>query len=319
MSTNTPVTVRRRSGSGAPAGSGRPGRAGPRRRRTARVHLLMLAPAFLLVIGILVPFVQGVVKSFTNEKAYITNPSFIGLDNYIALFSNERFRTGLLLTLLYVVVVLAVQLPLGLGIAVLLERSTMIRRIGRNILVLPLLIPPIVAGLMWKTMMQPSAGVLNYLLAFAGVGDIPWLTDPSTALLSVVLIDTWAFTPFSALIMLAGLQSMPDYLREAATVDGASRWQAFRYISLPWLAPYIVLVALFRVADSLKQFDFIWPVTRGGPLNSTRLLHVQGYEEAFRFSSPAMAMAIIFVLWIIVYGVSFFLLRLWRRTVNAVE
>ena len=105
----------------------------------------------------------------------------------------------------------------------------------------------------------------------------------------------------------AGRAALPESLIETAGV------------SLPLLSPYLVLVALFRVADSLKQFDLVWPVSRGGPLDSTRLLHVQGYEEAFRFSSPAMAMAIIFVLWIIIYLASFLLLRLWRRTINVVE
>ncbi len=289
------------------------------KKRQQRTHLIMVVPALVLVIGIMVPFVQGVVRSFTNEKGYIANPSFIGFGNYINLFTDSKFLTGLFVTILYVVLALAIQLPLAMSIALLLEKSTFVRRIGRNFIVLPLLIPPIVAGLMWKTMMQPSAGVLNYLLSLVGVEGGPWLTDPATSLLSVVLIDTWAFTPFSALILLAGLQALPPSLTEAATMDGAGWWAGFRYISLPWLAPYVILVALFRVADSLKQFDLIWPVTRGGPLNSTRLLHVQGYEEAFRFSSPAMAMAIIFVLWLIVYLFSFLLLRLWRRTINAVE
>lgn len=295
------------------------GRAALAPRRNRRTYLLMVLPALVLVIGIMVPFIQGVAKSFTNEKAYIQDPQFVGLANYIELFGDPTFRTGLGLTLLYVVLVLGIQLPLALAIALLLEKTSVVRRFGRNVLVLPLLIPPIVAGLMWKTMMQPSAGVLNYLLSFVGGGDYPWLTDPSTSLLSIVLIDTWAFTPFSALILLAGLQSLPSYLTEAAAIDGAGWWRSLWHISLPWLAPYIVLVSLFRTADSLKQFDFIWPVTRGGPLDSTRLLHVQGYEEAFRFSSTARAMAIIFVLWIIVYAISFVLLRIWRRTVNAVE
>ncbi|EAR26244.1 ABC transporter permease protein [marine actinobacterium PHSC20C1] len=280
---------------------------------------MMLLPALLLVIGIMIPFLQGVARSFTNEKGYVPNPTFIGFDNYISLFTNSTFLTGLGVTILYVVLILAIQLPLALAIALLLEKASPVRRIGRNFIVLPLLIPPIVAGLMWKTMMQPSAGVLNYLMELVGIPGSTWLTDPATALISVVLIDTWAFTSFSALIILAGLQALPESLREAASIDGAGWWSTFRHIALPWLAPYIVLVALFRVADSLKQFDLIWPVTRGGPLNSTRLLHVQGYEEAFRFSSPAMAMAIIFVLWLIIYLSSFLLLRLWRRTINAVE
>lgn len=288
-------------------------------RRQKQSFIFMLLPALLLIIGIMVFFLQGIAKSFTNEKSYIQDPVFIGLDNYVALFNDSTFLTGLGATLLYVLVVLSLQIPLALSIALLLEKTSFMRQIGRNFIVLPLLIPPIVAGLMWKTMMQPSAGVLNYLLTGIGLPAGSWLTDPGTSLLSVVLIDTWAFTSFSTLIILAGLQALPESLREAASVDGAGWWQTFRNVSLPMLLPYIVLVALFRVADSLKQFDLVWPVTRGGPLNSTRLLHVQGYEEAFRFSSPAMAMAIIFVLWLIIYLASFLLLRLWRRTVNAVE
>ena len=278
----------------------------------------MLAPAFFLVIGIMIPFLQGVWTSLTDKKSYRPDASFIGLDNYVELFTDDRFVQGLFLTLLYVVMVLAIQLPLALGAAHLLEGTRIVQRFGRNVLVLPLLIPPIVAGLMWKTMMQPTAGVLNYLLGQLGVDPLPWLTSSTSALASVALIDTWVFTPFCALILLAGLQSMPIDLRESALVDGASRWQFFRHVTIPWLAPYLVLVSLFRVADALKQFDLIWPVTRGGPINSTRLLHVQGYEEVFRFSSPARGMAIILVLWIIVYTLSFILLRMWRRTINAV-
>lgn len=278
----------------------------------------MLAPAFFLVIGIMIPFLQGVWTSLTNKKSYLPEASFVGLDNYAELFTDARFIQGLLLTLLYVVIVMAIQLPLATAAAHLLEGTRIVQRFGRNVLVLPLLIPPIVAGLMWKTMMQPSAGVLNYVLAQVGVDPLPWLTSSTSALASVALIDTWVFTPFCALILLAGLQSMPMELRESALVDGASRWQFFRHITVPWLAPYLVLVSLFRVADALKQFDLIWPVTRGGPVNSTRLLHVQGYEEAFRFSSPARGMAIILVLWLIIYALSFVLLRMWRRTINAV-
>ena len=291
----------------------------PSYRRQKRSFILMLLPALLLIIGIMFFFLQGIARSFTNEKSYVQNPSFVGFDNYVALFNDSTFLVGLGATLLYVVLVLIVQVPLALAIALLLEKTSFMRRIGRNLIVLPLLIPPIVAGLMWKTMMQPSAGVLNYILEALGLPGGSWLTDPATSLLSVIVIDTWAFTSFSTLIILAGLQALPESLREAASVDGAGWWQTFRNVSLPMLLPYIVLVALFRVADSLKQFDLIWPVTRGGPLDSTRLLHVQGYEEAFRFSSPAMAMAIIFVLWLIIYLASFLLLRLWRRTVNAVE
>lgn len=281
-------------------------------------YWLMLAPVVLLSVGITLPFLRGVYVSFTNEKSYIRHPSFNGLGNYIQLFGESTFRTGLVATGAYVFMVVALQIPLATLVALLLDRTSLMQRFARRVLVAPLLIPPIVTGLMWKTMMQPSAGVLNYLLSKVGIAPQPWLTDAKTSLMSILLIDTWAFTSFSALLLLAGLQSLPHELREAAAVDGADGFAFFRRVTLPWLAPYMVLAAMFRVADSLKQFDLIWPVTRGGPINSTRLLHVQSYEEAFRFASPARAMAIVFILWLAVYVTSFLLLRLWRRTVNAV-
>ncbi|MFH5824529.1 carbohydrate ABC transporter permease [Georgenia sp. AZ-5] len=305
----------RSPGVAVPEGAARRGGA---QHRARRAYTLMLLPALLLLIGIMVPFADGVWASLTNEKSYSPTASFVGLANYVELFGDPRFLGSLGRTLLYVALVLAIQLPLAIGVAVLLARTSLGSYLGRRVLVLPLLVPPIVAGLMWKTMMQPSSGVLNYLLGFVGIGPLPWLTDTTSALISVVVIDTWAFLPFSTLIILAGLQSLPPELDEAAKMDGAGPWKLFRHISLPWIAPYVLLVAIFRVADSLKQFDLIWPVTRGGPIDSTRLLHVMGYEEAFRFSSPARAMAIIFILWLIVYVVSFWLLKLWRRTINAV-
>lgn len=304
---------------GAPAESQKRFRRGPGTRSSLRrTYVLMLMPALLLVIGIMIPFLNGLWTSLTNKKSYIAEPEFVGLGNYIDLFTDEAFLRALGRTMLYVVVVLGVQLPLAIAVALLLSRTSAGSWIARRSLVLPLLIPPIVAGLMWKTMLQPSSGVVNYMLGFVGIPPQPWLTDISTSLASIVLIDTWAFLPFSTLIILAGLQSLPPEIKEASQVDGAGPWASFRYISMPWIAPYVVLVAIFRVADSFKQFDLVWPVTRGGPIDSTRLLHVMGYEEVFRFSSTARGMAVIFVLWIIVYIVSSYLLKVWRRTINAV-
>jgi len=315
----SPQQAVERTGQRAPAEPRKGFRRGPATRAsTKRTYVLMLMPALLLVIGIMIPFLNGIWTSLTNKKSYINDPSFVGLENYIELFTDESFLRALGRTILYVVVVLAVQLPLAILAAILLARSSVGSWMARRVLVLPLLIPPIVAGLMWKTMLQPSAGVINYLLGLVGIPPQPWLTDISTSLGSVILIDTWAFLPFSTLIILAGLQSLPNEIKEASQVDGAGPWNVFRHISLPWIAPYVVLVAIFRVADSFKQFDLVWPVTRGGPIDSTRLLHVMGYEEVFRFSSTARGMAVIFVLWILVYTVSSYLLKVWRRTINAV-
>jgi multiple sugar transport system permease protein len=289
------------------------------RARTARwagdrvQTYVMFVPALALLVGVMYPFLRGVVTSLTDEKLYIANPSFVGLANYSSLFRDAEFLESLRNTIVYVIVVLAVQVPLGIGVAVLLNLDSRLQKLLRSVLVLPLLIPPIVAALMWKTMMQPSSGVLNWLLSELRLPTFAWLSDTSTALVSIVLIDTWIYMPFAALILLAGLQSVPAEQLEAAKVDGASRFALFRYIEFRWITPYILLVMLFRTADALKQFELIYPTTRGGPINATRLLHVKGYEEAFRWSNTSRAMAIILVLWAVSYLFSIVLVRSWQR------
>jgi len=290
------------------------------RWRDERLHyVLMFTPALLLLIGILYPFSLGVIKSLTNEKLYLPTMDFVGLRNYVDLFGEAAFRQGLMRTIGFVLAVLAVQLPLGVAIALLLDAPSPLRTFLRSTLVLPLLIPPIVAGLMWKTMMQPASGVLNWLLQSVGIAGLPWLSHPSTALASIVLIDTWVFIPFVVLILLAGLQSVPEDVVEAVRVDGANEFQAFLHVKLPWLAPYALLVMLFRIPDALKAFDIIYPATRGGPLDATRLLHVMAYQEAFRWSNMGTAMAILFVLWSISYVVSMNVMRLWRLRSGAIQ
>jgi multiple sugar transport system permease protein len=273
----------------------------------------MLAPALALLLLSLYPFLIGVYTGLTNKKLYLPDAKFIGLGNFQALVETPLFWTALTNTLVYTVLVVALQIPLGLAIALLLDIPSKLRSALRAAIVLPLLIPPVVAGLMWKTMMQPQSGILNWLLERVGLPPQLWLNDPATAMISVVLIDTWLFTPLATIIFLAGLQAVPEETMEAARIDGANPWQIFRDIRLPWLGPYIVLVGLFRVADSLKAMDVIYATTRGGPLDATRTLHILAYEEAYRWSNLGRAMAIVFVLWLLCYLCSGVLLGLWQR------
>ena len=282
-------------------------------RRERAGYLAMLAPALLLLFASLYPFLQGIYSSFTNQKLYMPVRTFIGLGNFTDLATTPLFWTALSNTLIYAALVVAIQIPLGLAVALLLEVPSPVRTFFRSTLVLPLLIPPVVAGLMWKMILQPQAGVLNWLLSLVGLPTSLWLNDPSTAMISVVLIDTWLFMPLAALILLAGLQSVPDDLIAASRIDGAGAWQVLWWIKLPWLIPHIVLVALFRVADSLKALEVIYATTRGGPINATRTLHIMAYEEAYRWSSLGRAMAIVFVLWLICYAMSGLLLGIWQR------
>lgn len=282
-------------------------------------YYLMFLPALLLIIGVMVPFYYGVYTSFTDAKLYMPETHFIGLRNYIDLFKDRVFINALMITVSYAAMIVAIQIPLGLLVSQLLDVATPFQNLFRSILVTPMLIPPIVAGLMWKTMMNPAGGVLNWIVTSLGLPAFSWLSDTKTALFSISIIDTWISIPFVALILLAGLQSVPTEISEAARVDGANGWQIFRYIQIPNIGPYILLVLLFRFSDALKAYDLIYPTTRGGPINATRVMNVMAYEEVFRWSSMGKAMAIIFILWLISYLVSSFLTRKWQRAASDVK
>jgi multiple sugar transport system permease protein len=278
--------------------------------------LLFLAPVIIFLIVILIPFFLGIWTSLTDAKLYQPYVKFIGFGNYIRLFNDESFRQSLLTTVEFGFLALLIQVPLGLGVAFLLDIPSKMQRFWRIILVVPLLVPPVVAGLMWKTMMHPTSGVLNWLLGLIGVKGFPWLSSTSTALISVVLIDTWIYMPFAALILLSGLQSVPVDLVESAEIDGANKFHLFRFLYLPWLSPYLLLVLIFRTADSLKVFDIIYQTSRGGPLNATRVLNIKAYEEAIRWSNTGRAMAIIMVLWILSFIVSNYLVAKWYKSME---
>lgn len=291
-----------------------------KKRVSSNIHYyIMFLPALLLIIGVMVPFYYGVYTSFTDNKLYVPTAQFIGLQNYINLFKDDVFQNALLITVGYAVMIVVIQIPLGLLVAQLLDIATPFRNLFRSVLVTPMLIPPIVAGLMWKTMMNPAGGVLNWFITSLGLPAFTWLSHTRTALFSISVIDTWISIPFVALILLAGLQSVPTEITEAAKVDGANGWQVFRYIQIPNLGPYILLVLLFRFSDALKAYDLIYPTTRGGPINATRVMNIMAYEEVFRWSNMGKAMAIIFILWLISYFVSSFLSKKWQNAAGEVK
>lgn len=179
---------------------------------------------------------------------------------------------------------------------------------------MPLMIAPLITTLIWKLMMSPEFGVLNYFLSFFGYRNFPWATSPDTAMFTVLLIEIWTFTPFIALLVLAGLRSLPREPFEAANVDGASRWFIFWNITLPLLTPYIVIAVIFRLIDSLRQFDIIFGMTKGGPGDTLMNFQVSAYTSTFTYGKPALGLAYIIVNWIIIFAISFFLVNYWQKT-----
>lgn len=278
--------------------------------QSRRLPYLLLLPGIVLLLAVLYPFLSGVYWSFTDFDLTLgQNPAFTGLDNYVESFrpSGDGLHS-ILITFAYAALAVTAQLVLGFGVALLLTREGAHIKVFRALIVLPLLMPPVVATMMWRVMMTPD-GVLNYMLSWVYLPPFDWLGSTSTALFSVVLIDTWIYTPFVILILLAGMQSIPTEIHEAARVDGASYVREVWNLVVPLLRPFFIIVIVFRGIDSLKMFDIIYTATRGGPIDATMNLHVQSYFTGIRALDIGSSMTFLVVLWALCYALAFFLLR----------
>ncbi len=291
----------------------------PGRRRHWRqeklLPYLLLAPALVLLVGMIYPFGLGLYYSFTSYWLQYPNRfRFVWFDNYVDLVSEPLFIRAFEFTLGFTLAAVVVQVGLGLAVALFLHGRIPGRAVIRALMLLPLMIPPVITALMWKIMMgSTNAGILNYMLSFIGVDPINWFGSTQGAVVSVLIIDTWGNLPFVALILLGGLQALPTEPYEAARVDGAGPAAILRYVTLPLLSPFIVLVVLFRAMDSLRIFDVIYATTLGGPNDATTNLHYMAYQYSFQWYQMGKGMAQAIVLLMLVVVVSYLLMRLWNR------
>jgi multiple sugar transport system permease protein len=280
---------------------------------------VLLAPALVLLAGMVYPFGLGLYYSFTSYWLQYPNRfRFVWLDNYVGLMEEPLFVRALEFTLGFTLVAVVVQVGLGLAVALFLHARIPGRAVLRALMLLPLMVPPVITALMWKIMMaSTNAGILNYMLSFLGVDPINWFGSTQGAIVSVLIIDTWGNLPFVALILLGGLQALPTEPYEAARVDGAGPIAMLRYVTLPLLSPFIVLVLLFRTMDSLRIFDVIYATTLGGPNDATTNLQILAYQYSFQWYQMGKGMAQAIVLLLLVVLVSFVLMRLWKRTTES--
>ncbi|MEE1843467.1 MULTISPECIES: sugar ABC transporter permease [unclassified Streptomyces] len=307
------------TGHGAAAGTEETGkravRAVPAWRRSLRPYLLIV-PALLLTGGILYPFGLGLYYTVFDFAASKPQPDLVGLGNYRRILTQPAFWDSARVTVAYAVGAAAVETVLGVAVALLLHRSSLVGRVLEKILILPLMIAPVIAAIMWKLMLQPSVGVINHLLEPFGLGGVQWTDTPTGALLSSITVDMWVYTPFVAILALAGLRSLPASPFEAAAVDGAGWWFTFRRLTLPMLWPYVLVAVIFRFMDSLKVFDIIYALTEGGPGDSTMVLQIRAYLEAIRFQRYSFGISYMIVLWAVVYLVTMVLVRYLGRIQN---
>jgi multiple sugar transport system permease protein len=239
-----------------------------------------LAPAALL-LGIVTLYPLAHVAWLSLERRSLLDPApprFIGLDNYLRLAGDERFWNALGNTLYFVGVSVSLELALGLAFALAVQRPFRGRAALYGLILLPWAVPTAVSARMWEWMYNSEIGVLNYLLG----AQVNWLGSPAWALHAAILMDVWKSTPFVALLLVAGLQGIPRDLYRAAEVDGATRWTVLRRITLPLLAPVILVALIFRTIDAFRVFDSIYVLTGGGPANSTETLSIYAYKALFQ-------------------------------------
>jgi len=276
-----------------------------------RFILLMLMPATILLVGLtLFPFIVSFILSFTDYSLLRPGQTkFIFLENYIELMKTDDFWIALRVTLVFTIFAVFIQVVLGVIFANLLHHETRNISFLRTIYLLPLAITPIAATFTFRLMFNPSLGVLNYFMKVLGLPPQAWLASPSTALISLIVVDTWQWTPFILLICLGGLASLPNEPFEAAKVDGANSWQVFSKITVPMLYPFISLALLFRSIDAFKTFDIIYVLTSGGPGVLTRTLNLYAFKHGIEFLSMGYAGSIAIVMLIITIVVAQIFLR----------
>jgi multiple sugar transport system permease protein len=276
--------------------------------RWASPYLLILPSVVLMAVIILVPLVRGILMSFYSVNIIKQGEMhFIGLQNYIQMFADPVFHIALRNTLIWTIGVVFFQYIIGLGVALLLNEPIPFRGLFRGLVLVPWVVPSVVAALDWRWIYAPDYGILNYILLTLGVISDPlqWLADRHLAMLAVVIVGVWKSTPFMAVVLLAGLQSIPKELYDAAEVDGSNMLQRFWYITMPNLSYLSTIVTMLAIIWTFNDFDIVYVMTKGGPSNATHLLSTYAYLSAFTYSDLGYAatISVIMLLILLVFAI----------------
>ena len=277
-----------------------------RRRRT---YLLFVLPALLVVGAVIIfPWAFTVWMSAFDWKIGSV-AHFVGFDNYTQLATNTRFLESILHTFYFTMLAVIFPLILGTAAALIFHREFPLRGMLRSIFTMPMMATPVAVALVWTMMFHPQQGVLNYLLSLVGLPPSLWVYSPTWVIPSLVLVEIWHWTPLIMLIVLGGLAALPTEPYESARLDGASEWQLFRYITLPLLAPFLIVAAVIRTIDALKAFDTIYVISQGGPGTASETINLYLYLQAFAFYNVGNASAVVVVFFVIILALALLLLH----------
>lgn len=237
--------------------------------------------------------------------------SFVGFDNFLRLAMDQRFWESLVNTLYYTGLSVVAPIVLGVIAALIFDANFPLRGVLRAVFVMPMMATPVAVALVWTMMFHPQLGVLNYLLSLVGIPAQEWIFNKHTVIPSLVAVETWQWTPLVMLIVLGGLASMPRDPFESADIDGANGWQKFFYLTLPMIAPFIMIAVIIRSIDAIKSFDIIFAMTQGGPGTASETINIYLYNTAFAYYDIGYGSAMVAVFFVIIIALS--LILLWAR------
>jgi multiple sugar transport system permease protein len=283
-------------------------------RADTRLAIALLLPCFLFVVVFaFYPIAYSVWLSLHTVVLGLPQlgQPFVGIQNYVDLVGDEVARTSVLVTLVFVVVSTLLEVLLGLGIALVINRRFPARGMVRAAVLIPWAIPTVVASQMWRYIFNDRYGLLNLALYGADTAAYQaWLAQPASALAAIVVADVWKTSSFAALLILAGLQTIPDELYEAARLDGASPWQRFVHVTLPLIRPALLVALLFRTMDAFRVFDLVFVMTQGGPADATNVLQFYGYKKIFAEGLMGYGSTISVLVFCLTLGISIAYLKL---------
>ncbi|TJY44086.1 sugar ABC transporter permease [Cohnella pontilimi] len=276
--------------------------------------IYVLPAVIFVLVMMLFPILYTVRISFFEwSMSAITPPKWVGFDNYKTLLTQERFWKATGHTISFTLVAMVLEVILGVAIAMLLSRQFRGKNFVKTVFLLPMVATPVAMGLVWLLIYEPTIGAANMLLKSMGLKPLLWLASPNQALSSLIIVDVWQWTPMIALIVMAGLATIPSEPYEAADVDGAGRWRKFVSITLPLLKPTILVAAMLRLIDVLKTFDIIYATTQGGPNLSTETLNIYGYVLGFQYFKLGTASSLLVLFFGLVMGLTLFMIWMRKR------
>ncbi len=287
--------------------------AAPEREWRPPSYWPFIVPALVVVLAVIIfPWVFTIWMSM-NEWKVGSPTTFVGLANYVRMPNDPRFLEAVVHTIYYTA--LSVLLPVLLGTlsAVVFHQKFVGRGFLRGIFIMPMMATPVAIALVWTMMFHPQLGVLNYILSLGGIPPQLWVFNPNTVIPSLVLVETWQWTPLVMLIVLGGLAAIPAEPYESAQIDGANLWQVFRYITLPLITPFLFIAGMIRMIDAVKSFDIIFAITQGGPGSASETINVYLYSVAFVYYDLGYGSAIAVVFFLLIVALAALMLYARKR------